>query len=67
MLIQITLSETISMHQREDWDIMEYKNIEFINYQKKSLKLHKNDIKTLKKVKKVLNTKTNNYAKTLIQ
>ena len=75
-LMQTTLSGTIFIYQGEeigmrnmpkDWDIAEYKDIESINYWKKSLELHGNNTEALKKARGVLDTKARDHARTPMQ
>ena len=75
-LMQTTLSGTIFVYQGEeigmrnmpkDWDVAEYKDIESINYWKKSLAVHGNDQEALKKAREVLHTKARDHARTPMQ
>ena len=75
-LMQTTLSGTIFVYQGEeigmrnmpkDWDVAEYKDIESINYWKKSLELHGYDKDALKKAREVLDTKARDHARTPMQ
>ena len=75
-LMQTTLSGTIFVYQGEeigmrnmprDWDVKEYKDIESINFWKKSLELHGNDEESLKKAREVLDKKARDHARTPMQ
>lgn len=75
-LMQTTLCGTIFVYQGEeigmrnmpkDWDVVEYKDIESINFWKKSLELHGNDTEALKKAREVLDTKARDHARTPMQ
>ena len=74
--MQTTLSGTIFVYQGEDigmrkmpkdWDVAEYKDIEFISYWKKSLELPGNDKDARKKAREVLDTKARDHARTPMQ
>ena len=75
-LMQTTLSGTIFVYQGEeigmrnmpkDWDVTEYKDIESINYWKKTLELYRHDKDALKKAREVLHTKARDHARTPMQ
>ncbi|KAK4694562.1 hypothetical protein P7C71_g3040, partial [Lecanoromycetidae sp. Uapishka_2] len=76
-LMQTTLSGTIFVYQGEElgmrnvpksWDIMkEYKDIESINFWKKSRDLYSNDPKRLAEERKVLEKKARDHARTPMQ
>ena len=75
-LMQTTLSGTIFVYQGEeigmrnmpkDWDVAEYKDIESINFWKKSLSLHKGDPKGLERAREVLDKKARDHARTPMQ
>ena len=76
-LMQTTLSGTLFVYQGEElgmrnvpksWDIMkEYKDIESINFWKKSKDLYSNDPKRLAQERKVLEKKARDHARTPMQ
>ena len=75
-LMQTTLNGTIFVYQGEEigmrnmpknWDVAEYKDIESVNYWKKSLELHGFDKNALKKTREVLDTKARNHTRTPMQ
>ena len=75
-LLQTTLGGTIFVYQGEeigmrnmpkDWDVAEYKDIESINYWKKSLDLYGHDEDALKKAREVLEIKARDHARTPMQ
>ncbi|KAF6234433.1 hypothetical protein HO173_007466 [Letharia columbiana] len=76
-LMQTTLSGTLFVYQGEElgmrnvpksWDIMkEYKDIESINFWKKSRELYGNDPKRLAEERKVLEKKSRDHARTPMQ
>ena len=75
-LMQTTLSETIFVYQEKEiemrnmpknWGVAEYKDIESINYWKKSLELHEFNKNALKKAREVLDTKARDHTRTPMQ
>ena len=75
-LMQTTLNGTLFVYQGEElgmrnmpksWDITEYKDIESINFWKKSKALYANDPKRLAEERKVLETKARDHARTPMQ
>ena len=75
-LMQTTLSGTIFVYQGEEigmrnmprsWDVKEYKDIESINFWKKSLELHGNNEEDLRKAREVLDRKARDHARTPMQ
>lgn len=75
-LMQTTLSGTLFVYQGEEigmrnvprsWDIVEYKDIESINFWKKSRDLYGKDPKRLAEERKVLEKKARDHARTPMQ
>ncbi|KAF3024097.1 hypothetical protein E8E14_001676 [Neopestalotiopsis sp. 37M] len=75
-LMQTTLGGTLFVYQGEeigmrnipkDWDMEEYKDIETINYWKKTKELHANDPELLNHGKTVIHMKARDHARTPMQ
>ena len=75
-LMQTTLNGTLYVYQGEElgmrnfpksWDVSEYKDIESINYWKKSKELYGNDPKRLAEERRVLEVKARDHARTPMQ
>ena len=75
-LMQTTLSGTLYVYQGEElgmrnfpksWDVEEYKDIEAINFWKKSKELYGNDPERLAEERKVLERKARDHARTPMQ
>ena len=75
-LMQTTLSGTIFVYQGEEigirnmprsWPVEEYKDIESVNFWKKSLKLHGNNKQVLAKARETLDRKARDHARTPMQ
>ena len=75
-MMETTLSGTIFVYQGEeigirnmpkDWDVKEYKDIESINFWKKSLKMHGNDKEALARDREMLDRKARDHARTPMQ
>ena len=75
-LMQTTLSGTLFVYQGEEigmrnmpksWDVSEYKDIESVNFWKKTLALHQGDAEALRKAREILDAKARDHARTPMQ
>ncbi|KAL9124972.1 MAG: hypothetical protein Q9217_005762 [Psora testacea] len=75
-LMQTTLAGTLFVYQGEEigmrnmpksWDVSEFKDIESINFWKKSLDLYRHDERALEKARAVLDCKARDHARTPMQ